>query len=90
MLESFPVGAMPNWHVVFGRIAVMVIFAVKAIVFSLVLFLALLVAFHGRIIDDLYKNVDDRDDGEMPLVHNPLTARRSSMTAFRRLHTPPS
>jgi len=25
-----------------------------------------------------------------PLVHNPLTARRSSMTAFRWLHTPPS
>ena len=48
------------------RIAAVAKFAAIATAFALVLFVVLLVAFHGQIIDSIYKNVDDRNDGEMP------------------------
>jgi hypothetical protein len=57
---------MPNWHVVLGGTAAAVKLAAKATAFSLVLFLVLLIVFHGHIIDAIYKNVDDLNDGEMP------------------------
>ncbi len=57
---------MRDWQAMWGEIAVVVKFAAKATAFCLVLLLVLLIVFHGRIIDDIYKNIDDLTDGEMP------------------------
>lgn len=61
-----PTDHMPAWHAVVARLAAVGKFSLKAILFSLFLFLILLVVFHGRLIDDIYKNVEDLNDGEMP------------------------
>src|SRR5712691_4109836 len=65
-LKWFQEISMPDWQVVSVRIWAFAKFAAKAIALSSVLFLILVVVFHGWIIDAIYKNVDDRDDGEMP------------------------
>jgi hypothetical protein len=39
---------------------------IKATFFTVAVFVVLLIAFHARIIDAIYKNVDDLNDGEMP------------------------
>lgn len=63
-----PMDHRPAWHAVFARLASLAKFTAKAIPFSLVLLLVLLVVFHGHLIDDIYKNVDDLNDGEMPIT----------------------
>ena len=49
-----------------------------AIPFSLVLLLVFLVVFHGHLIDDIYKNVDDLNDGEMPITVTSYESGRRS------------
>ena len=43
-------------------------FTLKASAFSLALALIVLIIFHGYLIDAIYKNVDDLNDGEIPTV----------------------
>jgi hypothetical protein len=57
---------MPNWQAGLNQIAAIAKFTVKAIVFTIVVVPVLLIAFHSHIIDAIYKNVDDLNDGEMP------------------------
>jgi hypothetical protein len=58
--------SIPDWHVVLGWIGAIAKFVAKALAFSLALLLFALIVFGGHLVDDIYKNVDDRDDGEMP------------------------
>src|SRR5262245_15363624 len=57
---------MPNRQTAFDRIAAAMKFVIKATLFTVAVFVVLLIAFHARIIDAIYKNVDDLNDGEMP------------------------
>jgi hypothetical protein len=57
---------MLNWSVASRRLLAFVKFSAKAIPFSALLLLLLLIVFHNHIVDDIYKNVDDLNDGEMP------------------------
>ena len=57
---------MPNRQTAFDRIAAAMRFVIKATLFTAAVFVVLLIAFHARIIDAIYKNVDDLNDGEMP------------------------
>jgi hypothetical protein len=59
---------VPDWHRLGRRLLHSGVFALKALAFSVVLALILLVAFHGHLIDDIYKNVEDLSDGEMPVT----------------------
>ena len=57
---------MPNRQTAFDRITAAMKFVIKATLFTVAVFVVLLIAFHARIIDAIYKNVDDLNDGEMP------------------------
>ena len=57
---------MRDWQAVLDQIAALAKFVAKATALTLVVFLVLLIALHGYIIDAIYKNVDDLNDGEMP------------------------
>jgi hypothetical protein len=62
----FPMDRLSGWPGMWARLVALGKFVAKAIAFSLVLFLVFLIAFQGHLIDDIYKNVDDLNDGEMP------------------------
>jgi hypothetical protein len=57
---------MRSLQSVLGTIGAIAKFGTKALAFSFALLLLVLIIFHGYLIDNIYKNVDDRDDGEMP------------------------
>ena len=69
---------MPTWRAVVARLTALGKFAAMAIPFSLVLLLVFLVVFHGHLIDDIYKNVDDLNDGEMPITVTSYESGRRS------------
>ena len=55
------------WHTFAERFKTFAKFAGTAIA-GIVVFLLVLIGFHGRLIDNIYKNVEDINDGEMPIT----------------------
>jgi len=54
------------WPSILSRLGAFAKFILKAIAFACVFIPILLILFHQLLIDAIYKNVDDLNDGEMP------------------------